>query len=428
MSDLHNNIIIETSISDALDRLSILHIKSIKITDDNKLQNINYEMELLNNKLKKHISKVVFFYNTLININTKIWELLDEAKYQNNHPAKRLELFLEQEDYNERRFRVKSKIDAILESNIKEQKGYKHKKAMVLGHLGMGDQFYIVGMIRYLATIYDEVLVVCKDNTQNNIKQMYSDDITIKTLSVPDDNSISPAYGAPIQKFNEIFNGYRKYLLGFHQHGIRNNSYGQGKIIYDLPFSFYDDVQINYQIFWDYFHVNKSENSLTLYNSIKDNNISKYIFVHNTSSIGEVFSLDFVIDKFNIDIDNVLIVNPSVSMYESRNNNNDISNNSVDSDISNNSIHHNNKYYNIAKSFLDLPILVYIDLIENADIVIMSDSSFLAMAQHLEIKTDKCYMYCRTGESYNYTYDHIWSDKYRCRSTPNKFKKFTQIN
>tara|TARA_B100000902_G_scaffold194232_1_gene185559 strand:+ start:13363 stop:14580 length:1218 start_codon:yes stop_codon:yes gene_type:complete len=405
MSNFDNNILIETSISDALDRLSILDVKLKKITDNDKLEKIKYEKKLLSNKLDNHIDKVNFYYNTLVTINLKIWELLDEAKNNDNIPMKQLQLFKDQEDYNERRFRVKSKIDYILNSTIKEQKGYKHKKAMVLGHLGMGDQFYIIGMVRYLSTMYDEVLVICKNNTENNVRQIYSDDQSIKIMGVPSDRVISPAYGASISQFNKIFDNYTKYLLGFHQHGLRAQ-YGIGKQIYDLPFSFYDDVQIDYQVFWDYFHVNKPDNSIILYNSIKQTkNVNKYIFVHNTSSIGEVFPLDFILDKYNLDKHNTLVINPCKCMY----------------DLSDN-------YFELASEFLEKPLLDYYDVIENADMVIMSDSSFLCLAQHIEIKTDKCYMYCREGESYNYSYDHIWSNKYKCKSTPNKYKKFTQIN
>ena len=397
-----SNILIETSISDALDRLSILYIKCEKITDETKLININYEKDILYNKLKNYINEVEYHYNTLIYINRKIWEILEQAKINDNYPNEQLQLFKEQEDYNERRFRVKSKINNILDSSIKEQKDYEYKKAVVLGHLGMGDQFYIVGIVRYLSTIYDEVTVVCKDNTKNNIKQMYSDDKSIRIYSVANDKDISPAYGFNISDFNKIFDNHTKYLLGFHQHGIHTDCYGQGKIIYNLPFSFYDDVQINHQVFWDYFHVNKPDNSIIMYNSIKNIN---YIFMHNTSSIGEVFSLDFIVDKFNINKDKTLIINPCICLYQPGDN-----------------------YYELAKTFIKLPILEYIDTIENAKTIVMSDSSFLCLAQHLEIKTEQCYIYCREGNNYKYTYDHIWSNKYKSKSTPNKYKKFFQIN
>ena len=402
-----NIITIDTSISDVFDRLSILDGKLKKIDHHDKKKHLVYEKNKLEEKIKlfKNNNEILNFnYNILIYINEKIWDLLDEAKYNETNNAKQLILFKDQEDYNERRFRVKSKIDNILSSKIKEQKGYKFKKAMVLGHLGMGDQFYIVGMVRYLSTIYDEVLVVCKKNTEKNVKQIYSDDNTIKIMGVDSDSTISPAYGFNINNFNKIFSGYQKYLLGFHQHGIRSNCYGQGKTIYDLPFSFYDDVRVPYNVFWDYFYINKTDNSIKLYNSIKEysENIEEYIFVHNTSSIGEVYNLNFIVEKFQLNIDKTLIVNPCVNMYNKE-----------------------HKFYKLAETFKDLPLLDCIDLIKNANIVIMSDSGFLPLAVHLEIKTNKCFMYCRQ-DNRCYTYDHFWSKKYGPTNT--KLKKFKQIN
>ena len=276
------------------------------------------------------------------------------------------------------------------------------KKAFVLGHLGMGDQFFIVGIVRYLRIKYDEVVVVCKKNTENNVKNIYSDDPSIKIISVTHDSQISPAYGFNKQRFNNLFKDYKIYTMGFHKHGVRA-TYGAGKQLYDLPFSFYDDINIPYQVFWDYFHINEPLDSLQLYNAIADNKISNYIFIHNSSSSGEVFSLDYITKRFHINKHKTLIVNPCKNIYKTC-----------------------DKYYETANKFLDKPLLDYISLIKNADKVIMSDSSFLSLSIHLEIKTNDCFIFCRKGPSYNYNYDHFWSDKYK--PTSDKFKKFTQIN
>ena len=276
------------------------------------------------------------------------------------------------------------------------------KKAFILGHLGMGDQFFIVGMVRYLSTIYDEILLVCKDNTKKNVEQIYSDDSSIQFLSIKHDSEISPSYGYNKTFFSTRFKDYDKFLMGFHKHGIRA-TYGAGKQLYDLPFSFYDDINIPCQVFWDYFHVNNTENSRFLFNKLLDKNINEFIFVHNTSSGGEVFTDDYIIDKFKIDKHKTFIVNPCKCLYEPE-----------------------DKYYELAKTFLDHPILDYSILIEQANKIIISDSSFLCLSIHLEIKTDDCFIYCRTGPSYNYSYGHLWSDKYKPRS--DKFKKFIQIS
>ena len=71
------------------------------------------------------------------------------------------------------------------------------KNALFIGHLGMGDQFYQVGIIRYLRKHYDNVYVVCKDKTLKNMKQMYSDDSNILFIPVKHDGEISIHYGCP---------------------------------------------------------------------------------------------------------------------------------------------------------------------------------------------------------------------------------------
>ena len=46
--------------------------------------------------------------------------------------------------------------------NIRIEKFQNNKKAFVYSHLGLGDHFWMNGAVRYLSTIYDEVMVVCK--------------------------------------------------------------------------------------------------------------------------------------------------------------------------------------------------------------------------------------------------------------------------
>jgi hypothetical protein len=399
-------ILIETAISDALDRLSILDVKQKKIENKEKQVHILYEKGILENKLKEYTNKVSYYYKILILINEKIWDLLDQAKYSNEFgihnelfKEKQLDLFKEQEDYNERRFRVKRKIDNILNSDIKEQKGYHKAQALVLGHLGMGDMLDVTGLIRYLSTKYDKVVVIAKSNySLKNIKQMFSDDNTIEILQVKDDRAISPAYGASPQVFNTMFKNYDQYLLGFHQHGLRHVFKSD-----DLPFSFYDDVQIPHNVYWDYFHVNVPRKSKELYNMLNEKNISNYIFVHNSCSFGEIFDYKYIEEKLNTNKNEVLFINPCKNMYDE-----------------------NHKYFELAEKMKDHLLLDYVDLIENADSVIVTDSGFFSLCIHLKINTDKCYFFSRENDTYNYEYEHIWSDKNK--SNDKTYKKFIQIN
>ena len=176
-----------------------------------------------------------------------------------------------------------------------------------------------------------------------------------------------------------------------------------GKQLYDLPFSFYDDVNIPHNIFWDYFYVNTPKKSLELYQKLKEYEIDEYIFIHNKSSSGNVFTSEYVENKFKLSKDNVLFINPCINMYNE-----------------------DHKHYHIAEYVRDKLLLDYVDIIENANIVVLCDSSFFCLATHLKIKTDNCYCYCRTGDQYGYSYHHLWSDKYK--SNDSSYKKIIQIN
>lgn len=272
-------------------------------------------------------------------------------------------------------------------------------KALILGHLGLGDQIHYVGLVRYLREKYNKVIIIAKDNYSiNNIKQFYSDDKSIYIYKVNSDRDISPSYGASSSFFNRIFKECDHYLMGFHKHGIGI----QNNFIHDLPFCFYDDVNIPYNIFWDAFHVNIPKKSNDLYNILKDDKINEYVFVHNSSSGGIVFTDEYINKKTGLDKNEILFVNPCMNMYNK-----------------------DHKYYEIAEKLQDHLLLDYKDLIENASYVILSDSSFLCLSLHLKIKTDNCYGCRRKDDGYNYTYEHIWSDKYK--SNDKTLKQFIEL-
>jgi hypothetical protein len=57
-----------------------------------------------------------------------------------------------------------------------------------------------------------------------------------------------------------------------------------------IPFNFYIDCNIDYKYFWEYFHIAECKESKELFNKLN----TDYIFVHNISSTGEVFSVNYI--------------------------------------------------------------------------------------------------------------------------------------
>ena len=78
-----NKILVEVSVGELLDKISILEIKKDRIKDSNKLKFINEEYEVLKNELEKNIKideKLAKFFTALKNVNSKLWIIEDEKR------------------------------------------------------------------------------------------------------------------------------------------------------------------------------------------------------------------------------------------------------------------------------------------------------------------------------------------------------------
>ena len=192
------------SLGEALDKLTILDIKKEKIKDE-RYKDVEYEYSLLHDKLRDHINNNNYYYRILKMINLNIWDMQDDFRYNNkdkNH------LCLEIIEENDRRFRVKKKINDVTKSNIKEQKGYKLKKALVLSHQGLGDIITSIGLVRYLSTCYDEVLVLCKNHNMKNIELFYEDDPSISFFTINKDAEAR-------ENLHQLSKNYSIYKTGY---------------------------------------------------------------------------------------------------------------------------------------------------------------------------------------------------------------------
>lgn len=368
--------LLEVSLGEAIDKLTILDIKKQKIKD-HRIKFVEKEYNILYSALKKYIVEHKYYYNILLDINKNIWEMQDEFRYSTNSEQKQT-LCLKIIDENDRRFRVKKKINNLCKSKLKEQKGYKPKKAFVLTHLGMGDCITSIGAVRYLSTTHDEVYVVCKDKNKHNLIDLYKDDIDIKIYPVHEDKDISPRLGCNYEKFKKITKNFDLFMCGSHLFTKKPEPFS------NIPFNFYTDLNIDVKYFWKYFHIHISDKSKMLYNSIKE----PYIFVHNSCSNGEVFTINSISKILNINENDFLVINPCKNLYN-------------DSD----------KYFNIAQSFVNKPMSYYIETIINSNIIVLTDSSFFCLSINLPIKTNKCYYVSRDNRNYDYLYDEKYFSK-----------------
>ena len=125
-----NKIIIEVSVGELLDKISILEIKKEKIKDTEKLKFINNEYSILKDQLKKNVKsdeKLNQMYQSLKDLNFKLWEIEDDKRKceKNKDFGERfIQLSRDVHFLNDDRAKIKLEINNYSGSEIKEIKEY----------------------------------------------------------------------------------------------------------------------------------------------------------------------------------------------------------------------------------------------------------------------------------------------------------------
>tara|TARA_B100000242_G_scaffold127760_1_gene90136 strand:+ start:180 stop:569 length:390 start_codon:yes stop_codon:yes gene_type:complete len=125
-----NKIIVEVSIGELLDKISILEIKLEKIKDKEKLKFINNELSILKSQLEKNVKsddKVNNLYKSLKEINTKLWNIEDnkrQCEKDKDFGENFIKLSRDVHFLNDDRAKVKLEINNYTGSVIKEIKEY----------------------------------------------------------------------------------------------------------------------------------------------------------------------------------------------------------------------------------------------------------------------------------------------------------------
>ena len=125
-----NKIIVEVSIGELLDKISILEIKKEKIKDTQKLKFITKEHQILKNQLDKNVkidTKLSELFDSLKEINSKLW-VIEDNKRQCEKDKDFGEVFIKLSRdvhfLNDDRAKIKLEINNHTGSVIKEIKEY----------------------------------------------------------------------------------------------------------------------------------------------------------------------------------------------------------------------------------------------------------------------------------------------------------------
>jgi len=124
-------ILVEISVGDLFDKITILNIKLKKITDNEKLINISKELEVLNaesKKVKVLDQKILFdLTSKLQNINEELWDIENlkrECEAKKDFGELFIKLSRDVHFKNDIRAEIKKEINLLSNSNIVEEKEY----------------------------------------------------------------------------------------------------------------------------------------------------------------------------------------------------------------------------------------------------------------------------------------------------------------
>ena len=125
-----SKILVEVSVGELLDKISILEIKKEKIKDPEKLKFINNEYNVLKAQLNQNIKtdeKLETLFKSLKEINSKLWVIEDDKRLcekNSDFTEKFIKLSRDVHFLNDNRAKIKLEMNEHTGSTIKEIKEY----------------------------------------------------------------------------------------------------------------------------------------------------------------------------------------------------------------------------------------------------------------------------------------------------------------
>ena len=125
-----NKILVEVSVGELLDKISILEIKQEKIKDPEKLKFINDEHGILKDQLDNNVKsdeKLNTLFQSLKNINAKLWVIEDDKRLcekNSDFTENFIKLSRDVHFLNDDRAKIKLEMNNHTGSKIKEIKEY----------------------------------------------------------------------------------------------------------------------------------------------------------------------------------------------------------------------------------------------------------------------------------------------------------------
>ena len=125
-----NKILVEVSVGELLDKISILEIKKEKIKDSEKLKFINDEYNVLKDQFNMNVKsdeKIDKLFKSLKKINSKLWVIEDDKRLcekNSDFGEEFIKLSRDVHFLNDERAKIKLEMNNHTGSKIKEIKEY----------------------------------------------------------------------------------------------------------------------------------------------------------------------------------------------------------------------------------------------------------------------------------------------------------------
>ena len=121
---------VPVSVGELIDKLSILQVKKLKITNPERLKYVSEEFELLYNQSEVYlqVQEIKSLYESLTEVNSSLWDVEDKLRVfesEKKFDEEFIELSRKVYYTNDERFRLKNEINLITLSKIREVKDYK---------------------------------------------------------------------------------------------------------------------------------------------------------------------------------------------------------------------------------------------------------------------------------------------------------------
>ncbi len=121
---------IPTSIGELVDKISILIVKQKNITDQDKLSQVNKELNFLQDTLSNHLTseEIDIYLNNLVDVNSKLWIIEDnirECERKKSFNQEFIKLARSVYITNDKRAKIKLDINKKFGSELVEVKSYQ---------------------------------------------------------------------------------------------------------------------------------------------------------------------------------------------------------------------------------------------------------------------------------------------------------------